>query len=122
MAYTAPTAANLKARYPALANVADETVDVWLVDARRYVDTTWFEADYAPAIMAAAAHSLASNGLGEGVTGQLPAGLSSFKSADFALSIDGSAARQSVASGWMSTSYGREYRTMLRRNKAGPRV
>jgi hypothetical protein len=60
MAHEVPTAADLKARYPAFADVADATVDIHIADASTTgVDTSWLEADYAPAISALAAHNMA---------------------------------------------------------------
>ena len=63
MAYTAPDASDLKARYPAFAAVDDATVDVWLADAAQ--DCVAFPEDYrARAEMAYAAHRLSEIGYG----------------------------------------------------------
>lgn len=62
MPYTAPTAADLKARYPAFAAVADVTVTAVLADALLDVGETWIEDHRAPAMLALAAHWLQSQG------------------------------------------------------------
>lgn len=122
MAHTAPTPADLKLRYDAFAAVDDAKVQYWLTDALRFVDTSWDEHDYAPALMAAAAHHMALRKLGTDVTAQIPAGVTSFKSGDFSASIAESAAARSAAGGWAATEYGLEFKALLRRNKGGPRL
>lgn len=117
----APTPANLQLRYPAFAAVADEVIQYWLTDAERFVDTTWAEADYGPALMALAAHNMALGGIGSAAS-QLPAGVTRFKSGAMDVTIAESVASQSSASGYASTRYGREYAALLRRNFAGPRL
>lgn len=116
MAHTKPTPENLKDRYPAFAAVDDLAVQIWLTDAERGVDESWLEADYAPAIMALAAHHMSLIGLG---TGSIPSGVTKFKSAGFEATIsDGIAGDKRFG----STVYGREYQLVLDRNKAGPRL
>lgn len=122
MAYVAPAPADLKLRYDAFATVDDTKIQFWLTDALRFVDTSWDEADYAPAIMAAAAHHMARQGIGSGVGAQMPAGMTNFRSGDFSVSMSEAAAAQGAAGGWASTSYGIEFRGLLRRNKGGPRL
>jgi hypothetical protein len=109
--------AGLRLRYPAFAAVPSATIDYWLTDAMRFVDDSWTEADYAPALMAAAAHHMAMNGLG--TEGALPQGVTSFKSGTFSATVDAS---QAGRTGWASTRYGQEYLALLRRNKGGARV
>lgn len=124
MAYTAPTPAELKLRYAAFADVADETVQYWLTDSERFVDTSWTEADYAPALMARAAHSMALQGLGaagsEAVT--LLAGVTRFRSASMDVSISEAAASARSGGGYSATPYGQEFAAIQRRNFSGPRV
>ncbi|TZG25583.1 DUF4054 domain-containing protein [Sphingomonas montanisoli] len=123
MAYTVPTAANLKARYPAFSSVDNTIVDYWIDDAKRYVDESWIEADYAPSIMAAAAHHMAREGLGAASGGgQIPAGVERFKSGAMDVSFNSDAVKAQIAGGWASTRYGLEYSEALARNKAGPRI
>lgn len=125
MAYDAPTPEQLKAYYPAFASVADQTVQLYLDRAASSdVDQTWREADYASAIMAAAAHKMVRAGVsfGGGVAGDLPAGLTSFKSGSFSVGFSDEAVKAQVAGGWGSTTYGQDYAALLRTNKGGPRV
>ncbi len=125
MAYDVPTAANLKAKYPAFADVADATVDVHLADASTTaVDTSWREADYAPAIMAFAAHRMAL--LDIGVHGQVAGyarqGVTSLRSGSFGVSIDADKAKAAAGGTLDATPYGQEYKRLLGANKSGPRV
>lgn len=122
MPHTAPTASDLKARYPAFADTLDATVDIWITDAQRIVTTSWDEADYAPAIMALAAHSMALGGLEASGSASLPAGVTRFRSASIDVSITERAANASVAGGYGSTRYGQEFEIMLRRNIGGMRL
>lgn len=118
MAYTKPTPSNLKTRYPAFAAVADDTVQYWLTDAERFVGETWREADYAPALMACAAHHMAQSGV-VGGAGALPQGVTNFKSGTFSAQISEA---QAAKTGFETTRYGLELRALMRRNFAGPRL
>jgi hypothetical protein len=118
--YTAPTPAELKTRYAKFASVADDTVQYWLTDAERIVTTAWIEADYQPAIMAYAAHNLALEGLeAGGLAGQVPTGVTQFRSGNFSVGFSESAAS---AEGYASTRYGQDFKIYLRRNRGGARV
>lgn len=117
MAYIVPTAADLKARYPAFAAVPDATVNVWIEDAQRIVTTAWIEADFRPGIMSLAAHSMAEQGIAIG--GQSLAGVTAFKSSQFSVTMSDQAAS---ATGYAATIYGREFRTLLARNIGGMRL
>lgn len=123
MPYVQPTAADLKQRFPAFADVADETVEYWLTDARLIVTDSWIENDRAPAEMALAAHNMALNGLGTagGAVGDLAAmGVTSFKSASMSVSMDGAAIARTSAGGYRSTRYGADFLVYLNRNRGGP--
>ena len=125
MAYEIPTAADLIARYPAFAAVAVATIDVHIADAAASsVDESWFEADYALAISAKAAHEMALLGLGDHgeAAGYAAAGVTSVKSGNFQASF--SAEKVKAASGGKldATPYGQTYKRLLHRNKGGPRV
>lgn len=122
MAHTPPTICDFHARYPAFASVDNLVVQYWLTDAERFVDTTWREADYAPAIMAAAAHNMAAAGLLSGEAGLALKGVSSFKSGTFSASISDAAASSAAKGGWGATAYGREFERLMHRNFAGPRL
>lgn len=116
MAYSAPTPANLKTRYPAFAAVADGTVQAWLDDAATFADDGWPDADRATAVMAYAAHRMAELGL---VASAIPAGVTSFKSGTFSATVSDAVAG---LTGLKSTAYGREFIALRRRNFAGPRL
>ena len=122
MPYTAPTPAELQARYPAFAAVADETIQVWLTDAEAWVDTTWLIDDYQPAIMALAAHNMALLGIGTATgAAAIPAGVTRFKSGQMDVTVSDSLASATGRGDYGSTPYGREYKRLLRRNFSGPR-
>lgn len=116
MAYIVPTAADLKARYPAFTAVADATVDVWLEDAATFADASWPDADRRVAVMAYAAHRLAELGMGAGA---IPAGVTSFRSGSFSANVSDA---QASRTGLSATVYGREFLALRRRSFAGPRL
>lgn len=121
--YAKPTAAHLAARYPAFADVSPATINTWLTDSERYVDESWMEGDYAPALMARAAHSMALLGIGTSTgAGALPAGVTRFRSGAMDVTLSDAAATRAAAGDFGSTLYGREFAVMLRRNFGGPRV
>jgi hypothetical protein len=126
MAYSSPSAADLKARYPAFAAVDDATITYWLTDGLRFVDQGWTEGDYAPAIMAVSAHNMVLAGVA-GITGgdqaaMLANGVTDFQSGSVRLRFSDEAVKAAVAGGYGSTRYGLEYFALLRTNKGGPRT
>lgn len=121
MAHIKPAPADARLRYPALAGLDDATWQYWLADAERMVDQSWPEPDYAPALIALAAHNLTRAGAGPASPmGSVPAGLTSFKSGGMSLSFSDTAAAQSAKGGYESTTYGQEWLDMARRRGAGP--
>ena len=126
MAYDAPDPAALKARYPAFAAVADETIQYWLTDAGRFVDTSWIESDYAPALIAHAAYDMArvsvAGLIGADEAALVAGGVTDFQSASVRLRFSDEAVKVAVAGGYGSNIYGIEYFALLSRSKAGPRV
>jgi ribosomal protein L12E/L44/L45/RPP1/RPP2 len=123
MAYTVPTAADLKAIYPAFAAVADATITLWIDRVNgRDVDESWSEADFAPAIEAAAAHRMVRAGVaitGSATTSYAAAGVVGLKSGSFDVSFSPEAVKIASAGGWESTSYGLDYLELLRRRGVG---
>lgn len=117
MPYTAPTAAQIKARYPAFADVDDALIDAVIVDASRNVDETWCEADYQPAIMALTAHMLVE----EGATGrdvEFAGAITSSKLGDAQDSYSGLTPSQ-MSGEFNSTSYGRKFMQLRALNCQG---
>lgn len=125
MAYEMPTAADLIARYPAFANVAPATIDIHLGDAAKSgVDTSWRADDYAPAIVHLAAHNMALLDIGEHgeAAGFARAGVTRIRSGNFDAAFSEQRVNAASGGGFDATPYGRQYKTLLRKNKAGPRV
>jgi hypothetical protein len=124
MAYTEPTPADLKTRYPAFADVADATVQVYLDDTVTSVDGSWREADYIPAKAALAAHNmaLASIGVRSEVDGYAAAGVNRIRSGQVDISISDAKAARASGGGLDATVYGQAYKRILKRNKGGPRL
>lgn len=121
MAYETPTASDLKTRYPAFADVADATIEYWLADAARFVDESWSQPDYAPAIMAYAAWQMARAGIGD-ASSSLPAGVTRFRSGAMDVAIADSVASASLKGGVAASLYEEEFCLLRRRNLGGPRL
>lgn len=124
MTYTAPTPADLKARYPAFSDVPDATVTYWLTDAKREADDSWgIATDIAPAQIAVAVHNMMAAGVAglaqSQVAGLLSQGVTSFRSGSFSAAISEDAVKTALAGGYEATAPGREYLRLLARNKAG---
>jgi len=123
LAHVPPTVEDFRTRYPSFTGASDATVQYWMTDAERYVTTAWAEEDYAPAIMAYAAHQLALSGLdGAGGGAQRAGGMTSFRSGSLSVSFSDKAAAAWASGSWDASRYGAEFRAMLRRNRAGPIV
>lgn len=120
MAYTAPTAADLKTRFPRFADVADAIVDAALAEAARFVDESWTEGDFKLARMLYAAHTMTLDGLGTGYEAEAAAsgstGFTRIKSGSLELSRPDAAA---MAVGFDQTTYGQRFKALLRANKGG---
>ncbi len=121
MAYDAPAPADLILRYPAFSAVDETVIQYWLTDAERFVDTTWIEGDYAPALMARAAHSMALAGIGV-TASAIPGGVTRFKSGAMDVTIADAVAAAQASGGYPSTRYGLEFAGLQRRNFGGPRL
>lgn len=114
MPYTAPTAEDFAARFPALSATAEETVDYWLADAATSC------ADFPEELRARAELNLAAHCIVQLSSEPSLAvqGVRSFKSADFALELGNASDR----TGLMSTIYGQEFKRLTRVAFAGPRM
>lgn len=121
MPYTLPTANELQTRYPAFATTADGTIDLAITDAARFVDETWLEDDYQPAIMALAAHNLTMEGaLGGSV--QNGGAITSEKLGDASTSYGNAIDASKSVSDWGQTTFGRAFLRLLRVNQPGVMV
>ena len=112
MSYTKPTLSTFRTLYPAFAAVADATVEAW-IDRGDAETAAWPDTDRADAVMLFAAHRMSASGLG---TGAMVSGVTSFKSGTFSATVSDAAASRT---GYGSTSYGRDFLTLQRRNFGG---
>lgn len=121
MPYTLPTVEEFRTRFPVFENAEDEQIDALLLEASASVDKTWVEADYQPAIMYLTAHLLATDSSLEGdEVGAGGAGIvasESFGGMSVSYVKNGGASSGGYTSEYASTSYGRRYLGLLKRNK-----
>lgn len=117
MAYVRPTPADFRAKFPVLASLPDATIQLALTEAAGRVDTSWSEADYAPAQLYLAAHILTRDGHGpQAQTAGLQAqGVKSFKSGTLSAEFRDAPG----GSPYATTSYGASYLELLERNAGG---
>lgn len=116
--YGTPRAADLIALYPAFVAVSPATIEAWISRViGSDVDTSWSEASYRPAVIAAAAHRMALNGTLGAAMGQAAAfaaaGVTGFKSGTVDITLDAGAVARISAGGWTATAYGRDYLDLL---------
>ncbi|WP_343711904.1 DUF4054 domain-containing protein [Inquilinus sp.] len=121
MAWNPPTPADLKARFPAFAAVSDSVVQGALDEAALQVDETWVsEADFRLGRLLLAAHILTLDGLGTGAEAEAAAagamGFKRMKSGRLELERFSAADAGGDGSVLGSTSYGRRFLELLRRN------
>lgn len=125
MPYTLPTAEEFTTRFPIFADKDETLITIIIAEASSSVDTEWEEADYQPAIMYLAAHLLATDNSEEGSAVEIGNGSSgaiaseSFGPLSVSYASGGAADDAASKSQWGSTSYGRRYYNLLRRNKTG---
>jgi hypothetical protein len=118
MAYTAPTAAQVKARFQCFAAVDDTLIELLIAEAP--VDDSWREKDYLFAIMYWVAHKLTIENAISGKPADT-AGPVTSRSIDDASESYGQAVAPANAIGdYASTPYGREFMRLLRGNHGGP--
>lgn len=121
--YDKPSPLHLVARYPAFTSVPAATVQYWLTDAERYVDSSWAQGDYAAALMAKAASSMAKGGLGAATgSAAMPAGVTRFRSGAMDVTISDAVAAAAASGGIAAGIYEAEFIALRRRNFAGPRA
>lgn len=123
--YETPGPQDLIARYPAFVAVPYNTLAVHIADAAASgVDTSWAVGDYAPAILALAAHNMALLGIGEhGETaGYARQGVTGLRDGAFSVQFSDKAADRASGGAFNATPFGRVYAVYLRRNRGGPRL
>lgn len=124
MAYTEPTPADLKLRYPAFADVGDDVVQVYLDDTATAVDRSWPESYYLRAKVAKAAHDMTLAGIGKRseAEGWAAAGLSRIKSGNFDAAFSDAKVAKASGGTLAASPYGLIYKRLLQQAKGGPRV
>lgn len=122
MPYTAPTIADLKARFPAFASVGDPLLTLVLNEAIGAIGPEWLERDRAPAQLYYAAHMLASEGAADGGVSAVAGPVKRDKVGDAETEFAGVAGGTGDTSGFGSTEYGRRYLRLLRLNFPGVAV
>jgi hypothetical protein len=118
LAYVVPTAAILKARFPAFAAVDDAVVTSAIAEGTGRVDTTWPEADYQIAIMLFAAHTMTLDGLGTSTEAQL-LGFTTLKISSLELQRSAGSKETGALGSLESTSYGVRFKQLVRKNFPG---
>jgi hypothetical protein len=125
MAYTAPTAADLKDRYPEFASVGTGTIDDALQEAALFVDDSWpDQGTFTLGRLLYAAHILAASGLGDAQAASGHAGLilKSEKSGDTQFEYAAVGGSSTSRDDLLSTSYGKRFRRIQRALKGGARL
>ena len=128
MAYIEATPALLRAAFPAFADetaIPDATVQYWIEQAQRSVDASWLEDDRQMGEMLLAAHEMTLNGLGSGGEAEAAAeGLGEYRSIrSGSLSLERFDRGSGSAQGEIgSTSYGRRWLALAKRNRGGARL
>lgn len=124
--YVEPTCGHFVGLFPEFQAVSKLQVDYYLQRAAASVDTSWSEEDFAYARMLLTAHLLTINGIGDSAeAATIREGSGEFRSmaiGPLRLERFDRGKGQSSSSLFATTRYGREFLTLLRRNKGGPRV
>lgn len=123
MAYVAPTAADVKARFPEFAAVDDTVVDAVLAEAGSFVDASWIESDRATAELFYTAHELVMAGQGTSAAAKVSqvGDFTRIKSGDLEVTRGGgSGESSSAATGTLgATRYGLKFLELRARSFPG---
>lgn len=125
MPYTLPTFTTFKERFAEFAAVADARVSAVIGEAARFVDESWLENDYTPAINFLTAHMLVLEGVLNPTP--VPTGVSSgqvtaYSLGDADVSFAGPANGVGDDTGGLNlfaTPYGRRFMALLINNQGG---
>lgn len=135
-----PSVADLRARFPEFASVADARVTLFIEDATRSVDDSWIDTDQAPAIMSLACHYMSLEGepSASSDAGSDPS-KTNFKDGRFlkrrtvgdttnewaessAATAAGSMSATASEAGYRATVYGARFWKLMKLNHSGMRV
>jgi hypothetical protein len=124
MAYVDPTATDVKTRYPEFDSVADPRVDLFIAEAKMWVDESWLEGDYTIAIQTLTAHMMAYEGAifstpGAASFGSVSGPIKGEKLGDASIEYSDRGASSSVSLDereFASTPYGLRFLALRRRN------
>lgn len=129
MAYTPPTASDIKDRFPEFADVADARIEAVIAEAVSYVSELILERDYAVAYKYIVAHLLVREGAldtGNEATALAPGAVQSESLGDASVTYASGGAGSSndalAALGLGTTEYGRRYLILMKKNFGGPMV
>jgi hypothetical protein len=124
-----PTPAELKAKFPAFAAVADLTVTMFIEEATRSIDESWLAGDQKNAIMYLACHLMFTNGVLNAGTppggGGAGAAIASESIGDASVSyVTGQLLKGggSLDDDFRTTVWGRRYLKLLKLNQPGVEV
>lgn len=117
MPYTIPTVTQFKIRHNAFTPVCDELVEAVIDEASGYVDQSWLERDFQPALMFLTAHFLMMEGHLSGGPTAASGPITSEKLGDASVSYGSFTAEGKSVSDFTATSYGRRYLELLRVNQ-----
>lgn len=123
MAYVTPTAEEIKARFPEFAAVGDALITLVIAESEPSAGESWLERDRKPAVMFLTAHKLSVMEQGVGGSGTASTGpMTRRKVGDIEVQYGGAGGNGADNDAYASTSYGQEFRKLLRRNFQGTAV
>lgn len=109
MAYTAPTVADFKTRFPKFAAASEPTLEAILAEVLTQIDDSWIEADYVPAILYLMAHLYVQETTG---STDRPSIITSESLGSLSVSYGVGASKSDYA----TTEYGRRFARLQRKN------
>lgn len=117
--YPRPDANSIKMRFPEFATTEDPVVEFAIEEALRVVDDTWIEGDRVLACSLYVAHLLAIASASAGVDGR---DVVSESIGPISVTYASVGAASVSGSDLSNTSYGKRYKSLLRKNFPGPVV
>jgi len=117
---TLPDATSIKTRFPEFETVADASIVFAIAEAARDVDQSWAEGDQIAAVSLLTAHYLAVAGASAGVDGRAVVSETIGPISVTYAQVAAAAAAGKATSQLETTSYGKRYQSLLRKNRGGP--